>query len=97
MEECRLSIPSPQTLVDRFMVSQFRSDDVTWCTPRENVRVLKIVWFVGVDSEVFKTLSTQLVGRDSRIPQLDVLANNADLNPSQISLQLFPGFKKSST
>ena len=62
MEECRLSIPSPQTLVDRFMVSQFRCDDVTWCTPRENVKVLKIVWFVGVDSEVFKMLFNTVSG-----------------------------------
>ena len=62
MEECRLSIPSPQTLVDRFMVSQFRCDDVTWCTPRENVKVLKIVLFVGVDSEVFKILFNTVSG-----------------------------------
>lgn len=63
MEECRLSIPSPQTLVDRFMVSQFRCDDVTWCTPRENVKVLKIVWFVGVDSEMFKILFNTVSGK----------------------------------
>ena len=91
MEECRLSIPSPQTLVDRFMVSQFRCDDVTWCTPRENVKVLKIVWFVGVDSEVFKMLFNTVSGTWFEN------SSAADLNPSQISLQLFPGFKKSYT
>ena len=98
MVECRLSIPSPQTLVDRFMVRQFRCDDVTWCTPRETVKVLKIVWFVGVDSEMFKILFNIVSGTWFENSWAGCASHyNADLKTSQIPLHLFPGFKKSST